>query len=178
MRASFRAVMVLLCGCAGVMAMACPPPGTIRVGQVDGTRVVRVTQRGKAIRKKIQQQSDQLADKLAKMQEGVKILAKQVEALARTLEKTDPRLKKRQAALLLATRQLRVTHLRYQKELNRQGERLLNDFKEQIRKVAMDIKSRLGLDLVIMTSRGEGLWIWPVKDITDDVVRRMDNDGE
>lgn len=157
-------VVTLGPGCAG---------GTLQVGVVDGTRVVRTTKRGKDIRKKIEQESGKLEVTLSKMQAAVKQLATEVGALAKT--PANPALKKKRRALQLAKTALRETHLRFQKQLNEFGQRLLNQLKEAIRKVAMEIKERRGLDLVIMRSRGEGLWIWPVVDITDQVVQQLDS---
>jgi Skp family chaperone for outer membrane proteins len=166
--------MVLL---VGAVATACPPPATLRVGFVDGTQVVRSTQRGKKIRQQIDVESTRLEAKLSELQKAVKKADAEVRALARKRPATDPVLQKKRKALRLARQLLRSNHLRYQKELNAYGQRLLDAFKEAIRKVAMGIKRRLGLDLVIMTSRGEGLWVWPVKDITDQVMREMDRIG-
>lgn len=172
MRNGFRALVVLLVG-AG--ATACLPPATLRVGYVDGTQVVRSTQRGKEIRKQIQVESKKLETQLTALQLAVKKADAEVRGLAQKLPATDPVLVKKRKALRLAKQLLRSNHLRYQKELNAYGQRLLDEFKEAIRKVAMGIKRRLGLDLVIMTSRGEGLWVWPVKDITDQVMQQMDS---
>jgi Skp family chaperone for outer membrane proteins len=160
----------------GVGAMACIPPASLRVGYVDGTRVVRSTARGKAIRQKIQVESKKLESKLTALQQAVRKAEQKLKVMASKRPATDPVLTKKRKALRLATTLLRSNHLRYQKELNAYGQRLLDDFKEAIRKVAMGIKRRLGLDLVIMTSRGEGLWVWPVKDITDQVMQEMDRD--
>ena len=111
----------------------------------------------------------------AEVEQAVKKADLEVRAMAKKRPATDPVLVKKHAALRLAKQLLRSNHLRYQKELNAFGQRLLNQFKEAIRKVAMGIKRRLALDLVIMTSRGEGLWVWPVKEITDQVMQEMDN---
>lgn len=172
MRNGFRALLVLLWG-AGTMA--CVPPSTLRVGYVDGTRVVRSTARGKEIRKKIEVESQKLESKLTALQKAVKKADDEVRAMAKKRPATDPVLVKKRGALRLAKQLLRSNHLRYQKELNAYGQRLLDEFKEAIRKVAMGIKRRLALDLVIMTSRGEGLWVWPVKEITDQVMQEMDS---
>ncbi len=160
---------------AGATAPGCVPPSSLRVGYVDGTKVVRSTQRGKQIRQKIKVESVKLEAKLTAMQQAVKKAAAEVKGLAKTRPAGDPVLVKKQKELRLAQTLLRSNHMRYQKELNAFGQRLLDEFKEAIRKVAMGIKGRLGLDMVIMTSRGEGLWIWPVKDITDQVMKEMDN---
>lgn len=165
-------ILVVVLVAAG--SMACPPPATLRVGYVDGTRVVRSTQRGKEIRDQIQVESKKLESKLSALQQAVKKADVELRRLARKRPATDPVLVKKRKALRLAKTLLRSNHLRYQKELNAYGQRLLDEFKEAIRKVAMGIKRRLGLDLVIMTSRGEGLWVWPVKDITDQVMQEMD----
>jgi Skp family chaperone for outer membrane proteins len=162
----------ILCGLGSA---GCPmTAGPLRVGWVDGTRVVRTTKRGKVIRKQIEVEGDKLEKKLAELQATVRSLTAKVKALRKQQPAKAAELKKQTKALGLARKTLRERHLRYQKELNAFGQRLLNEFKEAIRKVATEIKDRLGLDLVIMTSRGEGLWIWPVKDITDRVVQQMD----
>ncbi len=170
MRHALMAIIV-----SSVGAVGCPPPASLRVGYVDGTRVVRQTARGKRIRERIQVESRRLEGRLAKLQEAVKKAAAEVKALSKRRPGTDPILAKRRKDLRLARAMLRSTHLRYQKELNTFGQRLLDDLKEAIRKVATQIRRRLGLDLVIMTSRGEGLWIWPVKDITDRVMKELDS---
>jgi len=158
-----------------VGATACIPPASLRVGYVDGTRVVRSTARGKQIRKQIEVESRKLESKLTAMQQAVRDADVEVRALAKKRAATDPVLVKKRRGLRLAKQLLRSNHLRYQKELNAYGQRLLDEFKEAIRKVATRIKSQLALDLVIMTSRGEGLWVWPVKDITDQVMQEMDS---
>ena len=160
---------------AGLVAGGCVPPSTLRVGYVDGTKVVRSTARGKQIRGKIKAESVKLEAKLSELQKAVKRAAAEVAALEKKRPAADPVLKKKRQGLRLAQTLLRSNHMRYQKELNAYGQRLLDEFKEAIRKVAMGIRTRLGLDMVIMTSRGEGLWIWPVKDITDQVMQELDN---
>jgi Skp family chaperone for outer membrane proteins len=135
---------------------------------------VRATARGKKIRQQIEVESAKLEGKLAELQKVVKKADDVVRALAKKRPTTDPELVKKRSALRVAKQLLRENHLRYQKELNAFGQRLLDELKEAIRKIAMDIKRRLGLDLVIMTSRGQGLWVWPVKDITDQVMQELD----
>lgn len=172
MRSVSVALMLVL---SGVGQVGCPPPAAFRVGLVDGTQVVRSTARGKAIREKIQVESRKLETKLAELQKAVKKADAEVKAMAKKRPATDPTLVKKRQGLRLAKQLLRSNYARYQKELNDFGRRLLDELKEAIHKVAMGIKRRLGLDLVIMTSRGEGLWIWPVTDITDKVMQEMDS---
>jgi len=172
MRNGFIPLVGLL---VGLGATACVPPASLRVGYVDGTRVVRSTARGKSIRQQIGVESKKLETKLTALGKAVKKAEGEYRVMASKRPATDPVLVKKRKGLRLAKTLLRANHLRYQKELNAYGQRLLDEFKEAIRKVAMGIKSRLGLDLVIMTSRGEGLWVWPVKDITDQVMQEMDS---
>lgn len=172
-----RALFMALC-CLGLSAAGCPPPSQTRVGLVDGSRVVRISRKGQAIRKQIEQEGERLMAKLESLQKTVKALEAERAALAAKLPATDPRVAGKAAALKKAERELRETHLKFRKQLNAYGERLLTEFKEAVRRVAMRIRADQGLDLVVMTSRGEeqGIWIWPVKDITDEVVRRMDGE--
>ncbi len=172
MRNGFGPLLVVLMAVGG---WACVPPTSVRVGYVNGTQVVRSTGRGKAIRDKIQVESKRLESQLTVLQKTVRKAELEVVAMASKRPATDPVLMKKRKALRLAKTLVRSSHLRYQKELNAYGQRLLDEFKEAIRKVAMGVKRRLGLDLVIMTSRGEGLWVWPVKDITDQVMQEMDS---
>jgi len=163
---------------AAVFLLACPPPPSARVGLVDGARLVRTSRPGQAIRARVQKEGDRLTVELEKQQKRAQALAAEVAALQKRVPKTDPGLRKKEAALRKAREQLHATHLKYRQELNTFGERLLKDFKERVRRVVMRLRSERGLDLVIMTSRGEeqGLWIWPVTDITDEVVKRLDRE--
>lgn len=159
-------------------SLGCPPPSQMRVGLVDGSRVVRISQRGQKIRKQIEEEGDRLTTKLEALQKRLATLAAEHKSLAAKLPPTDPKVLAAETARLKLEKELRETHLQYRKQLNEFGERLLGDFKEAVRRVAMRIRADRGLDLVLMTSRGEeqGLWVWPVSDITDEVVRRMDDE--
>ena len=169
MRASILAAL-LLC--------ACMPPAQTRVGLVDGARLVRVSKLGKEIRKKVEQEGNRLTAELEALQKKAQTLATEVADLDKKGPKGSPAIAAKRKALHKARLALRETHARYRKQLNAYGARLLKEFKERVRKVVMRLRSEKGLDLVLMTSRGEeqGLWIFPVVDITDEVVKRMDGE--
>jgi Skp family chaperone for outer membrane proteins len=148
----------------------------MRVGLVDGSRVVRISQRGQKIRKQIEEEGERLTSKLEAMQKRLAEAEAEHKAAQAKLPAADPQVRAKAETFQKLDKELRETHLRYRKELNAFGERLLAEFKEVVRKAAMAIRSDKGLDLILMTSRGEeqGLWVWPVSDITDEVVKRMD----
>ncbi len=161
-----------------LLVTACPPPPQTRVGLVDGARLVRVTKQGKQIRKQVEQEGARLTRELETRQQRSQALMAELEKLKKKLDADDPKLRQRQQALHKAEQALRVLHRKYRKQLNKYGERLLDEFKKQVRKMVMRIRAHKGLDLVIMTSRGEeqGLWVWPAEDITDDVVELMERE--
>jgi Skp family chaperone for outer membrane proteins len=158
--------------------VGCAPQGQLRVGLVDGPRVTRLTKRGKEIRKQINKKTDQLAKRLVAHQQRLKELNEKVQRLSKTLPETDARLIATRRSRKKAAERLRGVHRELQLELNRYGGQLLKSFKEAIRKVAMKIKEREGLDLVIMVSREDDIWFWPVIDITDKVINVMDGDEQ
>lgn len=173
-----RAALIGALTCLAAAAAGCPPPSQMRVGLVDGSRVVRISHRGQKIRKQIEEEGDRLTSQLEALQKRLAALESEHKALGAKLPAADPQVRAKRDAAQKLEKELRETHLQYRKQLNAFGERLLAGFKEAVRRVAMRIRSDRGLDLVLMTSRGEeqGLWIWPVSDITDEVVKRMDDE--
>ena len=173
-----RPALVGTLACLAAVATGCPPPSQVRVGLVDGYQLVRISQRGQKIRKQIEEEGDRLTAKLESLQKKLGALEAEHKALKGKLPEADPRLRAQAQTVQSLAKELRETHLLYRKQLNEFGERLLTGFKEVVRRVAMRIRADRGLDLVLMTSRGEeqGLWIWPVADITDEVVKRMDDE--
>lgn len=158
--------------------IGCPPPPQTRVGLVDGSRVVRISRKGQTIRKQIEEEGSRLTGKLEAMQKRLAELEAEHKALGAKLPAASSEVKAKKEEIRKAENELRETHARFRNQLNAFGERLLGELKEVIRKVAMRIRADQGLDLVLMTSRGEeqGLWVWPVTDITDEVVRHMDGE--
>lgn len=168
----FLPLLVFLVGSGA----GCAPAAQLRVGLVDGPRVTRLTRRGKRIRKQIDKKTDQLARKLVAEQRRLKELNEKVQRLSKTLPETDARLIATRRSRDKAHQRVRTVHRQLQLELNRYGAGLVKSFKEAIRKVAMKIKERDGLDLVIMVSREEDIWFWPVIDITDKIIEVMDGE--
>jgi Skp family chaperone for outer membrane proteins len=165
---------VLLAALTGLAAGACMPPAAVRVGVVDGARVIQITKRGKKIRDQLQLETNRLSVQLQAGQRRIKSLALEAEALEQKTPRDDKAVEAKRREYKEAELALQALHVKLQEQLNKQGEKLLDDFKEKIRQLALRIKDRGGLDLVIMTSRGDALWVWPATDITDKVVQEMD----
>lgn len=157
---------------------ACAPPVGVRVGLVDGARLIHDSRTGKRIRAKVAAEGERLSRELEALKRRVAPLSARAKELASTRPARDRERQKAEGALREAALRLRKTHARYRAELNAYGERLLGAFTERVRLVAQQVRRERGLDLVLMTSRGrdQGLWVWPVVDITGEVRKRLDSE--
>jgi Skp family chaperone for outer membrane proteins len=161
-------------GLASTGGAGCAPPDKVRVAILDGARVIQITKRGKKIRDQLQEETSRLSGQLAAGQRKIKELQAAVEELEKQTPRDQKLVDTRRREQKEAEVALQVLHTRLQEQLNRAGEKLLEEFKEKIRQVALRIKDRDGLDVIIMTSRGDALWVWPATDITDKLVQEMD----
>lgn len=157
---------------------ACAPPPGVRVGLVDGARLIRDSRTGKRIRAKVAAEGGRLARELETLKKRMEPLSARSKELAKARPAGDRERQKAERALREAALRLRKTHARYRAELNAYGERLLSTFTERVRRVAAQVRQDRGLDLVLMTSRGrdQGLWVWPVVDITGEVQQKLDDE--
>jgi len=157
---------------------ACAPPGGLRVGLVDGARLIRESRTGKRIRAKVAAEGERLTRELESLKKRLEAVSARRKALAKTNPADDRTRQKVERAFREAALRLRETHTRYRDQLNAYGARLLASFTARVRRVAREVRQAKGLDLVIMTSRGkdQGLWVWPVVDITEQVRQKLDGE--